>query len=75
MRYAIIIDGIVKNIIIIIPQSAHEFPNAVPCGDYPVAIGDTYNDGIFYHDGEPLKTIYDGLADMSTALSILGVTE
>lgn len=75
MTYAIINNGIVENIIVLNAKAASAFPNAVPCGDYPVAIGDTYENGIFYRDGEPLKTIYENIAEMNEALSILGVTE
>lgn len=75
MRYAIINNGIVENIIVLTPQTASEFPNSVACGDYPVAIGDTYENGVFYHDGEPLQTIYAGISEMEEALKIMGVTE
>ena len=75
MRYAIINNGIVENIIVLIPQTAAEFPNAVPCGDYPVAIGDSYENGKFYHDGEPLQTIYASMSEMEEALKIMGVAE
>lgn len=52
MRYAIITDGIVTNVIILYPANASDFPDAVPCGDLPVAIGDIYDGQDFYREGE-----------------------
>ena len=52
MRYAIITDGVVTNVIILYPGNADDFPSAVPCGDVPVAIGDTYDGQDFYREGE-----------------------
>ena len=52
MRYAVIEDGAVVNVIILYPGGAKSFPTAVPCGDVPVAIGDTYDGQDFYRDGE-----------------------
>lgn len=49
-------------------------------GDRPVAIGDTYSEGEFYHDGEKVLTELEytqaQLADAEQALAILygGVT-
>ena len=44
-------------------------------GDRPVAIGDTYSDGNFYHDGERVLTVLEYtqklLADAENALAIL----
>lgn len=51
MNYALIENGIVKNIICLAPSNAHEFPNAVNIDDCPAQIGDTYEDGRFYRDG------------------------
>lgn len=42
-NYALIIDSIVSNIIVLHPSNAKDFPNAVPIGDYSVSIGDTYD--------------------------------
>lgn len=78
MRYAIITDGIVTNVIILYPGNAADFPTAVPCGDVPVAIGDAYIDGKFYRDGELLKSqmevAIEDMEDMQAALTELGVT-
>ena len=78
MHYALIENSNVVNLIYLHPLNESDFPNAVSIGDYPVSIGDTYVDGTFYHDGEPLKTASE-LAreetnDMHAALTELGVT-
>ena len=69
MNYAVVENGIVTNIIWLYPTT--EFPNAVPYGDIPVQIGDSYTDGKFYRDGEQLLSPQE---DMQNALDILGVT-
>lgn len=56
MNYALIENGIVTNIIWLYPGNASDFPNAVPMGEYPVAIGDTYENGLFFRDGVRVKT-------------------
>lgn len=56
MNYALVENGTVTNLIWLYPGNAGDFPAAVPCGDYPVAIGDAYADGVFYRNGERLLT-------------------
>ena len=56
MNYALIEDGVVTNVIWLYPGNAHEFSNAVPMGDIPAGIGDSYVDGVFYRDGERVLT-------------------
>ena len=56
MRYAIVTDGIVTNIIALNDRNASDFPTAVKLGDRPVGIGDTYTDGKFYRDGVEVLT-------------------
>lgn len=77
MKYAIVIDGIVQNIIRLHPMNAASFPNAISTKGLPVAIGDTYEDGIFYRNGEKVITMEERLRleneDMLNALTILGV--
>ena len=77
MNYALIENSIVTNLIWLYPGNTGDFPNAVPCGDYPVAIGDTYTDGVFYRDGErlltPVEQAHAENADMQEALNLLGV--
>ena len=72
MNYAVVENGIVTNLIWLHPMTA--FQNAVPCGDVPVQIGDTYSDGKFYRDGAEVRTTADEMDDMREALEILGVT-
>lgn len=77
MRYAIVTDGIVTNIISLRDSNANEFPNAVKIADRPVAIGDTYENGKFYRDGVEVLTERERLqaeiATYKTALNTLGV--
>lgn len=56
MRYALIEDGIVSNIIWLYPGNDYEFPNAVHIEQLSVSIGDEYINGSFYHNGEKLLT-------------------
>ena len=77
MRYAIITDGIVTNVIILYPGNAGDFQTAVPCGDVPVAIGDTWDGQDFYRDGvqvlSPVEQARKDAEDMEAALRLLGV--
>lgn len=54
MNYAVVENGTVTNIIWLYSANAEDFPSAVPCGDLPVAIGDTYDGTDFYRGGEKL---------------------
>lgn len=78
MSYALIVEGVVANLIWVYPGNERDFPNAVPLGDVPVSIGDTYVDGVFYRDGERVLTALEQAqleaADMREALALLGVT-
>ena len=53
------------------------FPGAVPCGDVPVAIGDTYDGEHFYRGGERVLTALEqaqkDAEDMQAALELLGI--
>lgn len=77
MRYAIITDGVVTNVIVLYPGNAADFPTAVPCGDVPVTIGDTYDGQDFYRGGErvftPLEQARKDAEDMQAALELLGI--
>lgn len=85
MKYAYVEDGIVTNLICLYPHNESDFPNAVQIDDLPVVIGDTYVDGVFYHDGEKVvsdleramnkiaEMTYEA-SDMRAALLELGVT-
>lgn len=75
MRYAIITDGVVTNVIVLYPGNARDFPSAVVCGDLPVAIGDTYDGQDFYRDGEkvvsPLTAAQKEVETMQADLPML----
>lgn len=78
MNYAVMEDGVVTNIIVLSPSNAVDFPEAVPCWDIPVAIGDTYDGEHFYRGEERVLTYAEQawrqLEDMQAALAELGVT-
>lgn len=56
MRYALLNDHAVENIIWLSASNAGDFPLAVPIGDVPVQTGDRWADGAFYRDGEMLMS-------------------
>lgn len=77
MNYAVVENGTVTNIIWLYPANASDFPDAVPCGEIPVAIGDTYDGEHFYRAGECVLTALEqarkDAEDMAAALELLGV--
>ena len=77
MNYALIENGVVTNIIWLYSGNAGDFPDAVPCGDVPVAIGDTYDGEHSYRGGERVLTALEqaqkDAEDMQAALELLGV--
>lgn len=73
MNYALVENGVVTNLIWLYPGNAGDFPTAVPMGDVPAAIGDSYTDGVFYRDGKPVETLAQQSQDMAEALALLGV--
>lgn len=61
MNFAIIENGVVVNIIV------GPLPNGmdgVALGDRPVAIGDSYTDGVFMRDGEIVLTDAEKIAEL-----------
>lgn len=52
MNFALLDNGIVINIIWINPEQQDEFQPGAPTGDLSVMIGDTYENGKFYRNGE-----------------------
>lgn len=78
VAYAIIENNVVVNLIFLHPLNENEFPDAIPIGDFPVTMGDTYENGMFHRNGEVLKTntaiLQEDIADMKAALAELGVT-
>lgn len=77
MRYALIDNSIVTNVIALNDRNASDFPKVVKLGDRPVGIGDTYTDGKFYRDGvEVLTPMEQAQAEINAykaALQTLGV--
>lgn len=75
MNYAVVENGTVTNIIWLYPANASDFPDAVPCGDLPVAIGDTYDGENFYRGGEkvvsPLTAARQEVQTMQEELPVL----
>ena len=78
MNYALVENGIVTNLIWLYPANAADFPNAVPMGDIPAAIGDTWDGEYFYRNGERVLTFAEQVQkdteDMRSALELLGIT-
>lgn len=77
MRYAIVDNGAVTNIIALNDRNASDFPAAVKLGDRSVCIGDTYADGKFYRDGvevlTPMEQAQAEMTEYKAALQELGV--
>lgn len=75
--YALVENGVVTNVMVLYPPSAAEFEGAVPCGEIPVAIGDTYDGEHFFRDGERVLTALEqaqkDAEDMQAALELLGI--
>ena len=75
--YALVENGVVTNVMVLYPPSAAEFEGAVPCGEIPVAFGDTYDGEHFYRAGERVLTALEqaqkDAEDMQAALALLGV--
>ena len=72
MRYAVIENGAVVNVIWLDPRNAEDFPDAVPVGDVAAGIGDSFADGAFLRNGTrlltPLETAQVTIAELDTAL-------
>lgn len=71
MRYAIVTDGTVTNVIELRPSVT--WPGAVALGERPVGIGDTYSEGKFWRDGQEVLTAQEEIAQYKAALNTLGV--
>lgn len=72
-NFAIVEDGVVTNVVW--GMTYTPIPNAVQVDDRRVQIGDTYVDGVFYHNGEAVRTRGEEMADMRAALLLLGLEE
>lgn len=79
MKYALVENGVVKNIIWLAPANAGDFSGAVALNGRSVFVGDSYRDGVFYHNGEKVLTETEMLRaemeDMRAALALLGVRD
>ena len=75
MILAKIENNIVENLIVATPENAAAFPDYIDIGEYPVQIGDTYENGIFKRNGEVLKTELERncelMGDLNSAFIIL----
>lgn len=71
MRYAMIDNGTVTNIIELRPGV--DWAGAVPLGERPVGIGDTYSEGRFWRDGAEVLTPAEEIEQYKAALNTLGV--
>lgn len=75
--YALVENGVVTNVMVLYPPNAAEFGGAVPCGEIPAAIGDTYDGEHFYRAGERVLTALEqaqkDAEDMAAALELLGI--
>ena len=77
MNYALVENGIVTNIIWLNERNEAEWPNSGRLYDRMEEVGDTYNDGRFYRDGEevltPLEQSQIEINAYKAALNELGV--
>lgn len=77
MRYALVENGVVVNVIWLNDKNAGDFPTAVKLGDRPVTMGDTYTGGKFYRDGEEVLTALEQaqteIDSYKSALNEMGV--
>ena len=71
MRYALVENGKVVNIIELAPKNVHEFPNAVLAEDYSLAIDDVYNaeEEAFYRGDKKILSKDDVIAILQQALA------
>lgn len=61
MIMAQIENGVVVNVLVIMPGQEEEFPGCVCIDNRPVGIGDGYRDGKFYRDGDEILTDTEAL--------------
>lgn len=71
MKYALLENGVVVNTIVLLPYNSDDFSNAVRIKGLSVQIGDTYDGERFYHDGEPIYTVEEQLAESQMLIDIL----
>lgn len=71
MDYALVVNGVVVNIIHLLSGNKKDFPNTVSIEGLSVQIGDTYVDGRFYHDGEPIYSVSEQLSQAQQITNIM----
>ncbi len=71
MRYALVVNGTVSNVIEINDSNAGEFSNSIKLYDRPVAIGDTYANGHFYRYGAEVLTVAEQLITANATIAEL----
>lgn len=71
MRYALVENGKVINIISLNPKNASDFPNAVYCENIPTTIGDDYIDNTFFRNGIEVTQLVTPDIEMYNTLSQL----
>lgn len=64
---ALLENGLVTNILWCSDQEP-ETDTLINCGELPVGIGDSYQDGAFYRDGEKILTAYELLEKQNAEL-------
>ena len=86
MKYAYVENGVVTNLMWLYPHNESDFPTAVRTEGLPVQVGDTYENGAFYREGEKVVSDLERAmmkisemeverVDMKAALAELGVTD
>lgn len=76
MRCALIENHVVVNVVSFHPRNVAAFPDVVPTNGLPVAIGDSYVDGVFYRMGVEVTApslVDEDTEDMQNALAMLEV--
>ena len=68
MNYAILENGIVANVIV---GPLPDGMEGVALFDRPVAIGDTFSDGMFLRNGEPVLTDAERIAALEARIALL----
>lgn len=68
-NFAIVENGVVVKRLWGFVSNMSKHPNAVQIDDRAVEIGDTYENGIFYHNGKAVKTKDEELAELRAALA------
>lgn len=75
MKYAIVKNGVVVNVVVLTAQDAAKDPDAVPLNGRTVWKGDEYDGYDFYHEGVKSLSLAAKLAEALEALRILGVED